>query len=149
MRNIMLHYTSAKKEGFFCMKKFKVGTKMNAKLKYISNLCILHYLHHKTADFQSKLGVVGGGEVVSKLDYFLFLNISEGNLGTPVGTFAKFDTPKEFWVVQNSKAGKNCASEWQRSKLMCFFDIFDHSKGNFMCYLSPITEYSKLDFFLF
>lgn len=51
------------------MKKFKVGTKMNAKLKYISNLCILHYLHHKTADFQSKQGVGGGGEVVSKLDY--------------------------------------------------------------------------------
>ena len=117
MTNIMLHYTSAKKEGFFCMKKFKVGTKMNAKLKYISNLCILHYLHHKTADFQSKLGVVGGGEVVSKLDYFLFLNISEGNLGTPVGrllrnlipqrNFEWYRTLKQVKIVHLSDKDQN------------------------------------------
>ena len=117
MRNIMLHYTSAKKKGFFSMKKFKVGTKMNAKLKYISNLCILHYLHYKTADFQSKLGVVGGGEVVSKLDYFLFLNISEGNLGTPVGrllrnlipqrNFEWYRTLKQVKIVHLSDKDQN------------------------------------------
>ena len=93
MTNIMLHYTSAKKEGFFCMKKFKVGTKMNAKLKYISNLCILHYLYHKTADFQTKLGVVGGLKV-GLLLVFEYIGRKFGHARWE--TFAKFDTPKEF-----------------------------------------------------
>ena len=121
MRNIMLHYTSAKKEGFFCMKKFKVRTKLNSKLKYISNLCILHYLHQNS--WLSKQTRCSrrrwGGLKVGLLLVFEYIGRKFGHARWE--TFAKFDTPKEFWVVQNSKAGKNCASEWQRSKLMWFF----------------------------
>ena len=81
-------------------------------------LFILLYLHHKTsADFQSKQGVGGGGEVVSKLDYFLFLNISEGNLGTPVGrllrnlipqrNFEWYRTLKQVKIVHLSDKDQN------------------------------------------
>ena len=93
MRNIMLHYTSAKKKGFFVWKNSKWGQKwMQNSNTY---LCILHYLHHKTADFQSKQGVGGGGEVVSKLDYTSCFWIYRKEIwARPLGDFCEIWYPK-------------------------------------------------------